>query len=92
MGSISIWHWVIVLLVVAMVFGTKKLRHIGTDLGSAIRGFKEGLQEGQEGKERKGTTPNESVTLESSAELNSTHSTSSQSKKPVHADSSSMPR
>ncbi len=47
MGSVSIWHWLIVLLVVAMVFGTKKLRHIGSDLGGAIRGFKEGLREGQ---------------------------------------------
>jgi sec-independent protein translocase protein TatA len=44
---VSIWHWLIVLLVVAMVFGTRKLRHIGADLGGAIRGFKEGLKEGE---------------------------------------------
>ncbi len=45
MGSFSIWHWIIVLLVVAMVFGTKKLRNIGSDLGSAIKGFREGMGE-----------------------------------------------
>lgn len=43
MGSISIWHWLIVLMVVTMVFGTKKLSSIGGDLGSAVKGFKEGL-------------------------------------------------
>lgn len=44
MGSISIWHWLIVLLVVVMIFGTKKLRNIGSDLGGAVRGFKEGMK------------------------------------------------
>lgn len=44
MGSFSIWHWLIVLLVVVLVFGTKKLRNIGTDLGSAVKGFKEGMK------------------------------------------------
>ncbi len=44
MGSLSIWHWLIVLLVVVMIFGTKKLRNIGTDLGSAVKGFKEGMK------------------------------------------------
>ena len=44
MGSFSIWHWLIVLLVVILVFGTKKLRNIGTDLGSAVKGFKEGMK------------------------------------------------
>jgi sec-independent protein translocase protein TatA len=44
MGSLSIWHWLIVLLVVVMIFGTKKLRNIGSDLGSAVKGFKEGMK------------------------------------------------
>jgi sec-independent protein translocase protein TatA len=44
MGSLSIWHWVIVLLVVVLIFGTKKLRNIGQDLGGAVKGFKEGMQ------------------------------------------------
>lgn len=47
MGSLSIWHWMIVLLIVALVFGTKKLRNIGGDLGSAVKGFKEGLAESE---------------------------------------------
>jgi len=44
MGSLSIWHWLIVLLVVVLVFGTKKLRNIGQDLGGAVKGFKEGMR------------------------------------------------
>lgn len=46
MGGFSIWHWLVVLVIVVMVFGTKKLRNLGEDLGSAIRGFRKGLQEG----------------------------------------------
>jgi sec-independent protein translocase protein TatA len=45
MGSFSMWHWLIVLVIVMLVFGTKKLRNIGTDLGSAVRGFKDGMKE-----------------------------------------------
>ncbi|HXF66264.1 MAG TPA: Sec-independent protein translocase subunit TatA [Burkholderiales bacterium] len=48
MGSLSIWHWLIVLLVVVLIFGTKKLRSIGADLGSAVRGFKEGMKSEEE--------------------------------------------
>ena len=48
MGSLSIWHWLIVLLIVMLVFGTKKLRNIGADLGGAVRGFKDGIREGGE--------------------------------------------
>jgi len=48
MGSFSIWHWLIVLLVVVLIFGTKKLRNIGQDLGGAVKGFKEGVKEGSE--------------------------------------------
>ena len=44
MGSFSIWHWLIVLLVVILIFGTKKLRNLGTDLGSAVKGFKDGMK------------------------------------------------
>lgn len=43
MGSLSIWHWLIVLLVVVLIFGTKKLKNIGSDLGGAVKGFKEGM-------------------------------------------------
>jgi sec-independent protein translocase protein TatA len=49
MGSFSIWHWLIVLLVVVLIFGTKKLKNLGTDLGSAVKGFKDGMRGAQEG-------------------------------------------
>jgi sec-independent protein translocase protein TatA len=48
MGGLSIWHWLIVLLVIVLVFGTKKLRNIGGDLGSAVKGFKEGMRSDEE--------------------------------------------
>ena len=44
MGSLSIWHWLIVLVVIVLVFGTKKLGSVGKDLGSAVKGFKEGVR------------------------------------------------
>lgn len=47
MGTFSIWHWIIVLAIVVLVFGTKKLRNLGGDLGSALRGFKEGMKESE---------------------------------------------
>jgi len=48
MGSFSIWHWLIVLVIVALVFGTKKLRNIGEDLGGAVKGFKKGMKDAQD--------------------------------------------
>lgn len=45
MGGLSIWHWLIVLLVVVLIFGTKKLRNLGSDLGGAVKGFKEGMRD-----------------------------------------------
>lgn len=47
MGSFSIWHWLVVLVIVMLVFGTKKLRNIGSDLGGAVKGFKEGMKEAE---------------------------------------------
>ncbi len=46
MGSFSIWHWLIVLVVVVLIFGTKKLKNVGADLGSAVKGFKDGVKDG----------------------------------------------
>ncbi|TDQ43336.1 Sec-independent protein translocase subunit TatA [Tepidicella xavieri] len=46
MGTFSIWHWLVVLLIVVLVFGTKKLKNIGSDLGSAVKGFKDGMKDG----------------------------------------------
>jgi sec-independent protein translocase protein TatA len=47
MGSLSIWHWLIVLVIVLVIFGTKKLRNAGGDLGSAVKNFKEAMREGE---------------------------------------------
>ena len=56
MGGLSIWHWLIVLLVVVLIFGTKKLRNIGKDLGGAVKGFKEGMKTHGGGR-RRGAPP-----------------------------------
>ena len=53
MGSLSIWHWLIVLVIVMLVFGTKKLHNIGTDLGRAVKGFKDGMKALEGAEERK---------------------------------------
>ncbi len=50
MGTFSIWHWLVVLAIVVLVFGTKKLRNLGSDLGNAVKGFKEGMK-GSEGEQ-----------------------------------------
>ena len=57
MGSLSIWHWLIVLVIILLVFGTKKLRNIGQDLGGAVKGFKEGMKESVTSAETSGQTP-----------------------------------
>ena len=57
MGSFSIWHWLIVLLVVLLIFGTKKLRNMGSDLGSAVKGFKEGMKTEEEKTAAKSEIP-----------------------------------
>ena len=48
MGSFSVWHWLIVLVIVLVIFGTKKLKNVGSDLGAAVRGFKDGMKTGDE--------------------------------------------
>ncbi len=68
MGSLSIWHWLIVLLVVVLIFGTKKLRNIGSDLGSAVRNFKEGMKGEEETRK-----PEDTKTIEGQAK-DKTHS------------------
>ena len=55
MGSFSIWHRLIVLVIVLLVFGTKKLRNIGSDLGGAVKGFKDGMKEGNTSEEKPAT-------------------------------------
>jgi len=69
MGSFSIWHWLIVLLIVVLVFGTKKLKNIGTDLGGAVKGFKDGVKDG--GASADAATPAAQVTAaQKAAEAN----------------------
>jgi len=48
MGSFSIWHWLVVLVIVVLVFGTKKLRNLGGDIGGAVKGFKDGMKGAEE--------------------------------------------
>lgn len=55
MGGLSIWHWLVVLLVVVLIFGTKKLRNMGSDLGGAVKGFKDGMREGGESQSQQAT-------------------------------------
>lgn len=61
MGSFSIWHWLIVLLVVVLIFGTKKLKNIGSDLGGAVKGFKDGMKSGGEPEGPAAVPPSQQV-------------------------------
>ncbi|HEY2863660.1 MAG TPA: Sec-independent protein translocase subunit TatA [Casimicrobiaceae bacterium] len=61
MGSLSIWHWMIVLLVVVLIFGTKKLRNIGQDLGGAVKGFKEGMKSPETEQPAPGSAPAQQI-------------------------------
>lgn len=67
MGSFSIWHWLIVLLVVVLIFGTKKLKNIGSDLGGAVKGFKDGMKSGGEGPAEADASPPQQVGATKSA-------------------------
>lgn len=61
MGALSIWHWLILLVVVALVFGTSKLKNVGKDLGGAIKGFKDGMKEAQDEFEDKPVAKESSI-------------------------------
>jgi sec-independent protein translocase protein TatA len=76
MGSFSIWHWLIVLLVVVLVFGTKKLRNIGSDLGGAVKGFKEGMKSGDDkaGEARGEIPPSTGQTIDAEVRKETTKS------------------
>ncbi len=68
MGSFSLWHWLIVLLIVVLIFGTKKLKNMGGDVGGAVNEFKKAMKDGQKDDqvdddlERTGTTIEGEVT------------------------------
>ena len=62
MGSFSIWHWLIVLAIVALVFGTKRLRNVGEDVGAAIKSFRKGMQDGDNPQLKADPPPTEQTT------------------------------
>lgn len=70
MGSFSIWHWLIVLLVVVLIFGTKKLKNIGADLGQAVKGFKDGVKSGGEATADAPAAPPQQVGAQRTADAN----------------------
>jgi sec-independent protein translocase protein TatA len=71
MGSFSIWHWLIVLLIVVLVFGTKKLKNMGGDVGGAVNEFKKAMKDGHDAvtdeTEQVGTTVEGEVTKKSTS-------------------------
>ena len=67
MGSFSIWHWLIVLVIVVLVFGTKKLKNIGSDLGGAVKGFKDGVRDGGAAGAEPGAAATQQVTAATKA-------------------------
>jgi sec-independent protein translocase protein TatA len=70
MGSFSIWHWLIVLLIVVLVFGTKKLKNIGADLGGAVKGFKDGVKDGGASVDATAATPAQQVGASKTSDAN----------------------
>ena len=64
MGTFSIWHWLIVLVVVILIFGTKKLRNLGTDLGGAVKGFKDGMKSEEDKTPKSEIPPSAGQTIE----------------------------
>ena len=64
MGSFSIWHWLVVLAIVVVIFGTKKLRNIGSDLGGAIKNFKDSMKTEDEAKKEEAAQNEEQQKIE----------------------------
>ncbi len=76
MGSLSIWHWLIVLGIVILVFGTKKLSSMGSDVGSAIKNFKKAMNEGEKEGEQVAKQIKQSVSGDAEFPENKTTSNS----------------
>ncbi|MHB1233167.1 MAG: Sec-independent protein translocase subunit TatA [Burkholderiales bacterium] len=64
MGGFSIWHWLIVLVIVMLIFGTKKLRNVGSDLGGAVKNFKEAMKSEEEPKQIEGNATGQTIDVE----------------------------
>ena len=67
MGSFSIWHWLIVLVIVVLIFGTKKLKNMGQDLGGAVKGFKDGMKDGSSSEP---VAPNQQINAQKTNDAN----------------------
>lgn len=72
MGSLSITHWIIVLIVVVLIFGTKKLKNIGSDLGSAVKGFKDGMKDSENSATASTSTPEKPAAVTNTAQSENT--------------------
>lgn len=70
MGAMSWVHWAIVLVIVVLVFGTKKLKNLGSDLGGAVKGFKDGMKDGGQGTAEADSAPAAQVTQETRTDKN----------------------
>ena len=79
MGTFSIWHWLIVLVVVILVFGTKKLSSLGSDLGKAVKGFKEGIKTPDENAQEKKEIEGEVIKTKQDDNTSEKHSHSTNS-------------
>jgi sec-independent protein translocase protein TatA len=77
MGTFSIWHWLIVLLVIVLVFGTKKLRNMGSDLGGAVKGFKEGMKEANDSADAAAKTETQRVASDETIDVQAKEKSSS---------------
>ena len=70
MGSFSIWHWLVVLLIVVLIFGTKKLKNMGSDLGGAVKGFKDGVRDGSADAADPAVQPPQQVASQKTSDAN----------------------
>ncbi|SFU58914.1 Sec-independent protein translocase subunit TatA [Halomonas korlensis] len=68
LGGISIWQLLIVLGIIILIFGTKKLRNVGGDLGGAVKGFKKAMNEDGKGDDEKQDDPQARVSHEDEGE------------------------
>ena len=73
MGSFSLWHWLIVLLIVVLIFGTKKLRNMGSDVGGAVNEFKKAMDENKGAKSESDSSDNAGITIEGEVTKKTTH-------------------
>ena len=76
MGSFSLWHWLIVLLIVVLIFGTKKLRNMGSDVGGAVSEFKKAMNDGKSAKPEDDSLDNSGTTIEGEVTKKTTDNTS----------------